>query len=316
MPDAVRGLPRSKVTVAELTNLVGTPRVAGTRTGDYTRQASKRDLEVLNVKDFGALYPVWGVELSKGALAPDVELAVRAEGGRERSSSDFDHPAEGELLKEGGESATLGGLPGAELPCPIRAEGEDLALVGQDDGVLLATGYLRHLVRHPLHVVRRLLICSRPKAELALAATATHEEAADLVDEGRVVTARVDLPHIGLIVLVEVHTVRCPCDLLRALGATLAKVVVTPRKGFTRASQHQSVRLPACDSLQFKIEERVDENRGVLSLDVGLIDAKLATAIVTHRITQARCRDEGGMLLTTGNLVDRNVVRAEAGEVV
>ena len=160
MPDAVRGLPRSEVAVAKLANLVRTPRVAGTRTGDYTCQAGKRDLEVLNVKDFSALYPMWGVKLAKGALAPDVELAVGAEGGRERSSSDFDHPAEGELLKEGRESAPLGGLPGAELPRPIRAEGKDLALLGQDDGVLLATGYLGHLVRHPLHVVRRLLIGS------------------------------------------------------------------------------------------------------------------------------------------------------------
>ena len=156
----MRGLPRCVVTVAKLANLVGTPRVAGTRTGDYTRQATERDLEVVNVKHFSALYPMRGVELAKGALAPDVELAVSAEGGRERSSSDFDHPAEGELLKEGGESAPLGGLPGAELPRPIRAEGEDLALLGQDDGVLLATGYLGHLVGHALHVIGRLLICS------------------------------------------------------------------------------------------------------------------------------------------------------------
>ena len=68
-------------------------------------------------------------------------------------------------------------------------------------------------------------------------------------------TACADLPHISLIVLVEVHTVRSPRDLLRALGATLAEVVVAPRKGLTCAGQHQSVRLSACNGLQFKIEE-------------------------------------------------------------
>ena len=129
-------------------------------------------------------------------------------------------------------------------------------------------------------------------------------------------TACADLPHISLIVLVKVHAVRCPSDLLRALGAALAKVVVAPRKGFTCASHHQSVRLSACNGLQFEIEELIDENRGVLCLDVRLVDAKLATVIMTHRITQACCRDKGGMLLSTGNLMDRNVVGAEAGEVV
>ena len=49
---------------------------------------------------------------------------------------------------------------------------------------------------------------------------------------------------------------------------------------------------------------------------VGFIYTELTLVVLSHGVAQARCGDEGGVLLAARNLKDRDVVAAEAGQVV
>lgn len=79
--DALWCLPGVKVTMSKLANIIGSPRVTGSRSRDHSSQTSTGYSEVLDVEDFGTLDAMWRVKLSKSAFSPDIQLAIGTKGG-------------------------------------------------------------------------------------------------------------------------------------------------------------------------------------------------------------------------------------------
>ena len=80
------------VPVPQLSVVIGSPRIQGALSCKHQGQAALGDLKVEDVQLVDTLDSMRSVELTEDASAPDKELLVNREGGREGACSDFDHP--------------------------------------------------------------------------------------------------------------------------------------------------------------------------------------------------------------------------------
>ena len=148
-------------------------------------------------------------ELAKDALAPNIELLLLGEGGRELSCPDLDDLVEFEVMDELWLRKVylavrcllpwrrrLGVLE-TELPIQVRAHGIDVARLSKNQSMPLSATDCCHEVSDLLYELGHIRVLEGAETKLAEVISAKHVEVPKLINECRVLGAAFD--HAGLV---------------------------------------------------------------------------------------------------------------------